>query len=102
MILKPFEQIAEDDLLALITDAVSEDRTIDYKGELPGYSDGDKKEVLADVSSFANTSGGDLVFGIDEAEGLPTQLDGFESANAKIDTINVDGNQCRRKPRSLV
>ena len=64
MILKPLEQIAADHLPALITNAVSEGRTIDYKRELPGNSDGDKKEFLADVSSFANTSGGDLVFGM--------------------------------------
>lgn len=59
-----FEAIAEADLLALISNAVSEGRTIDYKRELPGNSDGEKKEFLADVSSFANTSGGDLIFGL--------------------------------------
>lgn len=90
MILKPLEQIAEDDLLALITNAVSEGRTIDYKRELPGNSDGDKKEFLADVSSFANTSGGDLVFGMDEAEGLPTQLAGFQSANTDAEILRLE------------
>jgi predicted HTH transcriptional regulator len=85
MIPKPFEAIAEDDVLALIANAVSEGRTIDYKRELPGNGDGDKKEFLADVSSFANTSGGDLVFGIDEVEGLPTRITGFQSANADLE-----------------
>jgi hypothetical protein len=90
MIQKPVDTISEDDLLALITNGVSEGRTIDYKRELPGNSDGDKKEFLADVSSFANTSGGDLVFGIDEAQGLPTQLTGFQSANADMEIRRLE------------
>jgi hypothetical protein len=90
MIPRPFEAITEDDLLAVIANAVSEGRTIDYKRELPGNSDGDKKEFLADVSSFANTSGGDLVFGMDEVEGLPTQVIGFQSANADLEIQRLD------------
>lgn len=62
------------------SNAVSEGRTIDYKRELPGNSDGDKKEFLADVSSFANTSGGDLILGVDENAGVPIQITGFQSA----------------------
>jgi hypothetical protein len=90
MIQKPLETIAEDDLLALITNKVSEGRTIDYKRELPGNSDGDKKEFLADVSSFANTSGGDLVLGMDEDHGLPTELTGFQSTNTDVEIQRLD------------
>jgi hypothetical protein len=32
------------------------------------------KEFLKDVSSFANTSGGHLIIGIDEKDGVPTQI----------------------------
>ncbi len=90
MIQKPLETITEDDLLALITNGVNEGRTIDYKRDLPGNSDDDKKEFLADASSFANTSGGDLVFGMDEAQGLPTQLTGFQSANADMEIRRLE------------
>jgi hypothetical protein len=90
MIPKRFEEIVEDDLLALITNAVSESRTIDYKRELPGNSDADKKEFLADVSSFANTSGGDLIFGVNEVEGLPTQIISFQSTNADLEIQRLD------------
>src|SRR5260370_13983943 len=90
MIQKRLDDITEDDLLALVSNAVSEGRTIDYKRELPGNSDGDKKEFLADVSSFANTSGGDLVFGIDEDQGLPTQIPGFESADLDLEVRRLD------------
>src|SRR5579864_5364084 len=90
MIQKPLERISEDDILALITNGVTEGRTIDYKRELPGNSDSEKKEFLADVSSFANTSGGDLVFGMDEAQGLPTRLNGVQSANVDLEIQRID------------
>jgi len=90
MIPKRSDDISESDLIALISNGVSEGRTIEYKRELPGNSDGDKKEFLADASSFANTSGGDLIFGIDESQGLPTQLTGFQSADADLEIRRLD------------
>ena len=56
---KPLEAIEENDLQALVDNQVAERKTIEYKESLPGNADGDKKEFLADVSSFANASGGD-------------------------------------------
>lgn len=55
MISKNLSEVVEDDLRSLISNGVNEGRMIEYKRELPGNSDGDKKESLADVSSFANT-----------------------------------------------
>ena len=81
MIPKRLEDIAEDDLIALIEDQVREGRTIDYKRELPRGDDKSKKEFLADVSSFANTSGGDLIYGMDEEEALPTEIVGLQSGD---------------------
>ena len=45
-----------------------------YKQKFPTNSDVDRKEFLADISSFANASGGDLVFGITEENGSPKAL----------------------------
>ncbi|MCD6594362.1 ATP-binding protein, partial [bacterium] len=64
MIAKNIDQISEEDLQALIDNSVLEGKTIEYKQSLPGNSDSDKKEFLADISSFANASGGDLIYGI--------------------------------------
>ena len=55
---KPLDQITADDLQALIDAQAPEKRTLDYKATLPGNADADKKEFLADVSSFANAAGG--------------------------------------------
>lgn len=66
MIAKSFDKITKDDLQEFITNLITEKKTLDYKRELPGNSDDDKKEFLNDVSSFANSQGGDLIFGIEE------------------------------------
>ena len=39
--------------------------------------DADRAEFAADLSSFANTGGGDLLIGIDEAGGVPTRVTPF-------------------------
>ena len=96
MILKKLDDIQQTDLDALVANGVAEGRTIDYKRDLPGNADSDKKEFLADVSSFANTSGGDLLFGVDEQQGLPVGLPGltvsdFDQEVRRLDSIINDG-----------
>lgn len=66
MIPKDIKQIIQSDIQELIDNSVPEGKTIEYKRELPKKSDKAKKEFLADVSSFANSSGGDLILGIEE------------------------------------
>jgi len=68
----PLDKITEADLNNLISTGVPESPTIEYKRDSYGNLDSDKREFLADVSSFANTLGGDIVIGVDEAGGLPT------------------------------
>ena len=50
---------------ALVADGISEGRELDYKRRLPAGPD-KRIEFLKDVTAFANTTGGDLVFGIEE------------------------------------
>ncbi|MCP9449268.1 MAG: ATP-binding protein [Nitrospira sp.] len=72
---KPLDSITEDDIRLLIDNSVREGRGLEYKQALPNSSDDDRREFLADVSSFANASGGDLVYGIQEkrdSAGKPT------------------------------
>ncbi len=69
-----WDKITEADLNNLISTGVPESPTIDYKRDTYGNSDSDKREFLADLSSFANTTGGDIVIGMDEASGLPTAV----------------------------
>lgn len=58
---KRIRDITATDLQALVDNGVAESETLDYKLTLPGGSDSEKKEFLADVSALANTSGGTIV-----------------------------------------
>ncbi|MEM2126610.1 MAG: ATP-binding protein [Candidatus Bathyarchaeia archaeon] len=78
---KNIDQVSEEDLKALIDNSVIEGKTLEYKQSLPGNSDSEKREFLADVSSFANASGGDLIYGIQEREGIPVSLEGLDIEN---------------------
>ncbi len=78
----PIDEIAEADLQRLVGQE-RERKTIEYKRDRIGDSDGIKKEFLADVSSFANAAGGHLIIGMAEEGGLATELVG----------VSVDGDK---------
>ncbi|MCL4475048.1 MAG: ATP-binding protein [Nitrospirae bacterium] len=90
MINKKIEEIGESDLQALVDNKVLEGKTIEYKRELPNNSDSSKKEFLADVTSFANSGGGDLILGIAEEKGEPKSLCGIEIENRDIEKTRLD------------
>jgi hypothetical protein len=82
MIPKELKNINENDLIDLKNNKVLESKTLDYKKTLSDLRvDPVKEEFLADISSFANSSGGDLVFGIEESRGEPITVDGFSISN---------------------
>lgn len=85
---KPVGSLIQEDLEALIANGVAESQLLEYKSELPGGSDRDKKDFLADVSAFANSAGGCLLYGVEtqrDAEqrdtGIPLHLRGSKPAN---------------------
>lgn len=47
---------------------------MEFKREPPGMTDKDKHELLKDVSALANGDGGDLVFGLEEKDGVAHAL----------------------------
>jgi hypothetical protein len=65
----------------LVKNQQVENKYIEYKQQLPGDTDSEKKEFLADVSSFANASGGDLIYGIRTEHGVPTEFCGLQLSN---------------------
>ena len=80
---KPAEDITEVELQRLIDEERIEKKVLEYKSELPGNNDSDKKEFLADISSFANAIGGDLIYGVIENRetGKPEKLEGIDIKN---------------------
>jgi hypothetical protein len=100
MLNKSLENIDLKDLETLVNNSVAEGKTIEYKKLLPGNSDEGRKEFLSDVSSFANTSGGDLIFGVIEENGIATKIEGISVSNAdeeirKYDNLIRDGIEPR-------
>jgi len=78
MIEKPLEDINKEDIEKLIPDKREEGRMLEFKLELKIKTDGDKKEFIDDIISFANAIGGDIIFGIEEEE-----LEGKNTGRAK-------------------
>jgi hypothetical protein len=73
----PLDQIDEIVLERLVLEGNVESKTIEYKLTLPGKSEGDRKDFLADVSSFANAAGGYLIYGMRAVDGQPVELCGL-------------------------
>lgn len=69
------EQIDEAELQRLVEGRAPETQEIEYKRQLYGNSDRDCGEYLADISSFANTVGGDIVIGMAAEAGVPTEFE---------------------------
>src|SRR5947209_224437 len=76
MIDKLLIQITFADIDQFVQEQWPEGKTVDYKRDPYGNRDEDKKELLKDVSSFANTQGGDIIIGLDEDKGVPTGIPG--------------------------
>jgi len=77
MIPREFDAITRADLKALVANQVAERRTLEYKRDLPGNAERARKEFLADVTSFANAQGGDILFGIDAPQGVALAVTGI-------------------------
>src|SRR6266700_1804252 len=54
------------DLMTLISDRVPEAFDLDFKSEMYGPTDRDRRDAATDVAALANTAGGLLILGIEE------------------------------------
>ena len=61
---------------AAIRAAASESSSLDYKAAWYEETEGGRKEFAKDISAFANKSGGLLIIGVKEANGLPVEIPG--------------------------
>lgn len=58
--------VSEADIRRLVSEQTDESEYIDFKRDLPGRTDRAKHDVTSDACAFANSRGGDIVYGIDE------------------------------------
>jgi len=89
---KKLQDITDVDLQHLIDEERIEKKVLEYKSELPGNNDSDKKKFLATISSFANAIGGDLIFGIIENRktGKPEKLEGIKIENVDQEILRLE------------
>jgi hypothetical protein len=84
MLPRNIDEITLEHIEELVSSGISEGPRLEFKRDLYGNKDADRKEFAADVSAFANAGGGDLIIGIsDEGDSdAGAQLCGVEIANA--------------------
>jgi len=83
------DSISGDDLQELVEYKVPEGLNIEYKRELYGGKDSEKKELLKDISSFANTSGGNLIIRIKEEKGIAISIDGVSCTDPDAEKMRL-------------
>jgi|SRR5262249_54732060 len=91
----PLDQLDADRLDSLVANRVQEGRQLEFKEALPGSTDEAKREFLADVSCFANATGGDLIYGIREGRNSDGRPTGEADAIVGVPGLNVDAEKLR-------
>jgi hypothetical protein len=97
---KPLAQLGTSDLEELITNSVAESKTLEFKSALPGTTESERKEFLADISSLANSEGGNVVYGIREKDGIAVEINGLghkmsDAIRLRLDSMMRDGIEPR-------
>ncbi len=89
MLAPSFSAIKPSLIADICASAWPESSTLEFKRDAPGNSDKDKHELLKDISALANSDGGDIVFGINELNGVAAEVSplGSEAADALIRRI---------------
>ena len=96
---RQFSSVSMADVQRLIENSVAEGPQLEYKQELKVNQDKEKKEFLADVSAFANSSGGVILYGVavDPVEkGIPVSIPGLaiyehDQTIRKLEQLIQDG-----------
>ncbi|MEO6902180.1 MAG: ATP-binding protein [Bacteroidia bacterium] len=82
----------ETGLLEMISNQVEENLHLDYKGASSLVTPKDKKEIAKDISAFANSDGGQIIYGILEYSDrslshLPEKLDPIDRASITKESL---------------
>ena len=95
----PLDKITEQNLRELIETGARESLYIDYKRETYARDDAARKEFLADICSFANAAGGDIVIGMAENAGVPSEITPFtddaDQERLRLEQMARDGIEPR-------
>jgi len=86
---KSFDNITGTDIQNLIDIKYKECQRMEYKREMYGRGDEEKREMLRDISSIANAYGGFLIVGI-EADDKSIPINSFNIDNAEKESDRIE------------
>jgi hypothetical protein len=91
MIPKPFDIVGKADIDNLVSEGRPERRAMEYKQTLPNLAlEQDYIEFLADVCSFANASGGDILYGVVDQRDATNKPTGIPDSSPGVNVANPD------------
>jgi hypothetical protein len=64
----PLSEVTAPHVLELVRGAVQEDFDLDFKAQMYGNGDAERRDLAADVAAMANSAGGVIVLGVEENE----------------------------------
>ncbi len=85
---KDINEVKEDVLERLVAESVSENIFFEIKRDLNLSNRDEKSEFVKDVSSFANSDGGTIIWGVNEEKGMAQELLGFDY-DGSIDNLKL-------------
>jgi hypothetical protein len=95
---RPIDNVSRADLDGLVRNQIPESMTLEYKESLLLDKPDERKEFLRDITAFANTRQGHIVYGIREGrdKGVPGELCGMPVVNPdqwklRIENVIRDG-----------
>src|ERR1700677_3461353 len=90
---RQMNDMAFTDLKALVAAEVREGKTMEYKQQVSIENDTVRREFGGTVASFANASGGDIVYGIKAENGVPKDI---------VPLLNFDPDKDIRTLRDII
>ena len=88
---KEFDDINITDIEFLVDNKVAEGLLLDYKVQNYSRTNNGKKELLKDITAFANSSGGDLIIGVgDDKYNQASFISGIETNNIAEEVNRIE------------
>ncbi len=92
---KSLSSIAESDLIELVELQLCDLKNVDFRPALPDRTSPGEREFLYDVASFANATGGDLLYGIEKVDEIwklmGLQIEDIQAVQTRLETLVKSG-----------